>query len=310
MLAASTASVENLKSLVELFPPSPKSPSISAADIKDLAGLCAELYGTTARPSAASPTSIDDPTDIEILPEAELRRIWNEELEKERELERQFEEVVMRRQAFIEHSVRLEIEGAIKEQKAAELEALRTSMSEFKSFLHGEIGILSTLSSRLSASHVATAELVALISAMIHVLGEETPYIAPRQFETESDSGERDEKLLEALHSISKAPLLDRGDIRLAMQEVSGRFDEVTAKHHAEIVASLSTAKLFSATVGLYSPTSIHHSTSTTIEKLISSAKAAEKNAKRRLASPASQASDLSSSHIAALSRLEELLQS
>lgn len=132
MLAASTASVENLKSLVELFPPSPKSPSISAADIKDLAGLCAELYGTTARPSAASPTSIDDPTDIEILPEAELRRIWNEELEKERELERQFEEVVMRRQAFIEHSVRLEIEGAIKEQKAAELEALRTSMSEVR----------------------------------------------------------------------------------------------------------------------------------------------------------------------------------
>lgn len=76
---------------------------------------------------------------------------------------------------------------------------------------------------------------------MIHVLGEETPYIAPRQFETESDSGERDEKLLEALHSISKAPLLDRGDIRLAMQEVSGRFDEVTAKHHAEIVARLLT---------------------------------------------------------------------
>lgn len=55
-----------------------------------------------------------------------------EELAREAGLVMSFEEAVTKRQAFVEHSVRSEIEAATREQSSAELEASRFSVSEVR----------------------------------------------------------------------------------------------------------------------------------------------------------------------------------
>ena len=112
---------------------------------------------------------------------------------------------------------------------------------QLRSFLRGEIGILSTLCGQLSSNHGTIVQLVALLSAFTQFLDSPIALVPmPDKTEIETLSS-ADEKLFKSLRSISKAPLLDRQDVRIAMKEIIARFDELAMKGQHQIYSRLLT---------------------------------------------------------------------